>query len=257
MNVRVIRLWAYSISSYSALVALGIFSGLVYVAWLARIRGLGWMQVLDGALWSLAFGLSGARLAYVLLNPADYVTYPPAILTRWGGGLDYQGGLLAGLVGLWVFARRARLPFLQLLDLATPGVALAQAFAWVGAPLQGVYYGVALRFPLSQWLPDLHGVYGPRFPTQLLALLMSVCLLANLHRFRSSRLRQGTLGLSYLLVSSGGFFALEFALGDDAIHLGLLRFTQWVELAELAAAATLLWLLWRPRTTHDTSKRVG
>ncbi len=237
----------YSLYGYTALVCLGILLGVAYVCWQGYRAGYRDTGLLDGALWALVGGLVGARLTYVIPNWADYAGRPAALLSFWGGGLVFQGGLIGGAVALLLYALCTQLPFLRLVDLAAPAVALAQGLGWMGAHLHGANYGLIVRSPLSMWLPDLYGVYGPRFPTQLLASLLGFVLFGVLYRLSERKLQPGALALLYLLGNGVGHFLLEFTRADEAPYLDLLRVTQVAELLEAIAASFLLLYLWGVR----------
>jgi phosphatidylglycerol:prolipoprotein diacylglycerol transferase len=229
---------------YSALVYLGIVLAIAYVQWRGRRAGYRALQVLDGALWALAGGLVGARLAYVLPNWGDYAGRPVALLRFWGGGLVFQGGLIGGAAALWLYSLFVGLSFPRLADLAAPAVGLAQSFGWAGAWTYGANYGLIIRSVFSMWLPDLYGVYGPRFPTQFLACVLGLLSFLGLHRLSRLKPTPGILALLYLLSNGVGHFALEFTRADEAPFLGLLRLTQIAELVEIVIAAALLLYLW-------------
>ncbi len=282
MHPVVLRWGAHSLYWYSVLMCLGIALGVAY-AWIkARAVGMDaqWrggqvaaasstqasergfacltdINVLDGALCVLAGGLAGARAAYVIPNWTDYAGRPTALFRFWGGGLVFQGGLLGGLLALLLYSLCARAPFARLLDLAAPAVALAQGLGWIGALLHGANYGVIMRSPLSLWLPDLYGVYGPRFPTQVAGALLGFLLFWGLHRLSRRGLWPGILGLLYLFANGLGHFILEFTRADEAPFVGLLRITQWAELAEVVAACVLLLYLWRLAVMSKTSRRTA
>jgi phosphatidylglycerol:prolipoprotein diacylglycerol transferase len=246
---RVLFRWGrYSLYWYSALIGIGTALGVLYVHWRGRAAGYRDTTLLDGALWTLVGGVVGARVAYLIPNWVDYAGRPAALLSFWGGGLVFQGGLIGGATALLLYSLYAQLPFPLLVDLAAPALSLAQGLGWIGALLHGAHYGVVMRTPLSMWLPDLYGVYGPRLPTQLLASLLGFLLFFVLYRLSERKLPAGTLGLVYLLGNGAGHFLLEFTRADEAAYLGLLRATQVAELAEVALACLLLcylWLRWR------------
>ena len=249
MNPVLFRWRSYTLYTYSALLWLGIVLGIAYAVWQGRRRGYGHAQVVDGALWVLFGGLLGARLAYVLPNWEVYGGRLTALFGLWGGGYTFQGGLLGGTVALWLYSLRARLSFPRLADLAAPAVALAQALGWAGAWVHGAHYGLVMSSPLSMWLPDLYGVYGPRCPTQMLACALGIVLFLTLHRLSQLRLPTGRLALLYLLVNGLGHFLLEFTRGDEAPYWGPVRWTQLIALAEVVVAAALLLYLWHRRTS--------
>jgi phosphatidylglycerol:prolipoprotein diacylglycerol transferase len=243
------RWGTHTVYWYSALLWLGIVLAVVYAQWQGRLRGYRHPQALDGALWALLGGLLGARLAYVIPNWQDYGGRPEALLGFWGGGYTFQGGLLGGTLALWLYSLRTRLSFPRLADLAAPAVALAQGLGWAGAWAHGANYGLVLSSPLSMWLPDLYGVFGPRFPTQMLACALGILLFLGLHRLSRFHLRPGMLALLYLLCNGLGHLLLEFTRADEAPYWGPLRWTQVAALAEVAIGIALLLCLWRKRRT--------
>jgi phosphatidylglycerol:prolipoprotein diacylglycerol transferase len=250
MQPVLLRWHSFSLYWYTALMCLGILLAVGYAQW-QGYRGTVPKNrrqdtlVLDAALWVLVGGLVGARLAYVIPNWVDYAGRPVALLSFWGGGLVFQGGLVGGTVGLLLYALWAELSFFHLVDLAAPAVALAQSLGWAGAHLHGANYGLVMRSDLSMWLPDLYGVYGPRFPTQMLASMFGLLLFFQLHEWRQRRLPPGTVALLYLLLNGLGHFFLEFTRADEAPYVGLLRVTQVAELLEVVFSGVLLWYVWR------------
>lgn len=247
MDPVLFRWRSYSVYWYSALLWLGIVLAIAYAQWQGRARGYRHQHVLDAALWVLLGGLVGARLAYVLPNWQDYGGRITALLGLWGGGYAFQGGLLGGTVALWLYSLRAGLSFPRLADLAAPAVALAQALGWAGAWVHGANYGLVMSSPLSMWLPDLYGVYGPRFPTQMLACGLGLLLFLGLHRLSQLHPPAGRLALLYLLANGLGHFLLEFTRADEAPYWGPVRWTQVAALAEVALSTGLLLYLWYRR----------
>jgi phosphatidylglycerol:prolipoprotein diacylglycerol transferase len=263
MHPVLMRWGTQNLYSYSVALCVAVLLGTAYVLW--RTRGVlprdamqaTWADwsLLDGALWTLAAGFIGARLAYVGGNWQDYAGRPAALWQDWGGALVFQGGLLAGLLALWLYSFWSRRSFGRLVDAAAPAVALAQSIGWVGALLHGANYGVVMRSPFSLWLPDLYGVYGPRLPTQLLAALLGMGLFLGLHRLGRFRLVPGTIGLIYLFGNGLGHLMLEFTRADDAVFLCALRLTQWAELAQVVVASALMLRIWRRARTGQTRRR--
>ena len=251
---------AYSLYSYSVLIFLGIVLSVVYAHWRGRRAGYRDVLVLDAALWALVGGLIAARVTYVIPNWVDYGGRPIALLSFWGGGLVFQGGLIGGALALLLYALYAQLSFLSLVDLAAPAVSLAQGLWWAGALMHGANYGIIMRSRLSLWLPDLYGIYGPRFPTQLLACLLGLLLFLILHRLSEHDVPPGMSGAVYLLGNAVGHFLLEFTRADEAPYLGLLRVTQIAELLEIAVACALLLYLYlrhRARAHSPDTRETG
>ncbi len=240
MDPILFRWGRYTLYTYTALLGLGIVLAVAFAHWRGRRAGYPDLVILDGALWTLVGGLIGARLVYVIPNWGDYAGRPLAILSLWGGGLVFQGGLIAGTVALWLYSLSVQRSFLPLADIAAAAVALAQGLGWIGALIHGAHYGVIQRSALSMWLPDLYGIYGPRFPTQLLASLLGFALFYSLYRLSELPHRPGMVALIYLLGNGVGHFILEFTRADEACYVGILRATQVAGLVEAFLAAGLL-----------------
>ena len=95
----------------------------------------------------------GARLYYVLFSWDHYAAEPVRALYVWEGGLAIYGGILGGLLAGLLYARRRRLPFLRLADLAAPCFALGQAVGrWGNFVNQEAYGAVVAR----SWQQALH-----------------------------------------------------------------------------------------------------
>lgn len=255
MQPVLVRWGSYSLYWYTALMYLGILLAVGYAAWqgyhgaVPPNKGRDTV-VIDAALWALMGGLVGARLGYVIPNWTDYAGQPLALLRFWGGGLVFQGGVVGGTVGLFLYALWEELSLFHLMDLAAPAVALAQSLGWAGAHVHGANYGIIVRSDLSMWLPDLYGVYGPRFPTQMLASLLGLLLFFQLHGWRERGFPPGTVALLYLLFNGLGHFLLEFTRADETSYIGLLRVTQVTELLEVIFSGLLLWYVWRVGRTR-------
>lgn len=159
-----------TIHAYGVLLALGAGLGLVLLSRLARKSGLDPERLTSLALWVLLAALAGARLMFVLLEPAGFLKAPWRFFYIWQGGLVFYGGVIAGLaVGLFL-ARRWGIPLLAMMDCFAPALALGQAFGRLGCFMAGCCYGresdlpwaVTFTHPLTLAPPGI-----PLHPTQL------------------------------------------------------------------------------------------
>jgi phosphatidylglycerol:prolipoprotein diacylglycerol transferase len=225
---------------YSALIWLGLVAALTYALWQAPRAGYQRSTILDAGLSLLVGGLLGARAAYVITNWADYAGRPEALLGFWGGGYSFQGGLLGGALGLWLYALAVHQSFPKLADLAAISLSLGQSIGWAGAWVHGANYGLVVSSTFSMWLPDLYGVYGPRIPVQMLACFLGALIFLGLHRLLRFRFPAGFVASAYLLGNGILHFVLEFMRADDTLYVGPLRWTQLAALAEIVLATSIL-----------------
>ena len=247
---------------YGLLLMLGAFAGAVLtrrmLRWMGRDPELAW----DALLWVLIFGIIGARLYHVFtpsrslleqgINTAYYLTHPLDILMIWQGGLGMPGAIAGGLVGLWVYARRAKAPFLVLLDAATPAVALGQAIGRWGNFVNQELYGPPSDLPWAipirpeNRLPGYESFerFQPLFLYESLFNLANAVFLVWIWRRYGSRLHKGDLFLIYLITYPLARFGLEFLRLDYVPLLGI-NLNQGLMLVVAVGSAVALYLRYR------------
>ncbi len=220
--------------TYSLLVAAGLCIGVLGLALEGLRRGWAPERLLEILVWALVPATVGGRLAYLLaLAPPD-VLRPVAWLKPWGDGIAWPPALLAGALGLAMWAAWRRQPCLELLGGLVPGLALGQAVGWLGAAAHGASAGIPL--PAERWAPymrDLYGVILPRFPLQHLAA--GLCLGAWL-LIAAAPVRGGAGRVAcYALITGAGLCALLFWRDGRVVLWGGLSLEQ---IEYLAVGAT-------------------
>ena len=177
------RYGPFFLYGYSVALGLGLVAGLGLTAWLVRTKAhSGWV---DGALLGLVAGVMGGRLGFVVGQRVYFRERPFETLDIWQGGLSYHGALLAGLLALWLWCVWGKRPFYTYAALFAPTIVLLNAFGWLACYWEGCAYGreavldgtVWLRW-LTADLPDDFGVFGLRYQTQLVGILLSLLVFA-------------------------------------------------------------------------------
>jgi prolipoprotein diacylglyceryltransferase len=108
----------YSPKWYGILWGLSLLSCFFLGSWVFRKSGKDEEKVTIIIQYIFVFGLIGSRLAHVFLyNFGYYMHNPLEILEVWKGGLASHGGVVGGLLGLYIFCRRNKgFTFLWTLD---------------------------------------------------------------------------------------------------------------------------------------------
>lgn len=238
MNPDFINLFGHPIKWYGVLTAAGFLAAVAHWNHLARREGLDPQMGSEMGVWCIVSGILGARLAYVLAHPQDYLAHPLEILRIWHGGQIFYGGLIAGILAFCVLARRRRWPLAWFADFSITAVPLGHAIGRVGCFMNGCCHGHASDVP---WAIPLGGARV--HPTPLYEALANLVVYAILRRFYPRRSRDGTVLALYLLLYPAARFGLEFTRGDERQHWGALTVAQGVSLAMLAAGAALWFLL--------------
>ncbi|MHB8959985.1 MAG: prolipoprotein diacylglyceryl transferase, partial [Candidatus Limnocylindrales bacterium] len=252
----------FEIRWYGLFVALAIAVAVGIALAGARRAGLAPGLVEDAAIWVGASALAGGRLLYVLQNGLpDIAAHPLHVFAIWQGGLSFYGGLVAGLLGLAVWARRRGVGFGRAADVAAPAAAAGQAVGHIGCLIGGDSYGLPTSGPLAVVYssPNAMAPQGvPLVPTQLyeavgLGLLAAALWLG---RGRLERLGPGATAAAYLLGNAAIRFGLFF-LRDDVVVLAGLKVAQLIAVGiAVAGAAWLATLLrrQRPSTLSATAR---
>jgi len=197
----------------------------------------------EAGLVSLAGGLLGARLGFVLTHLAYFSQDSWEIVRLWRGGLSGPSAVLGAACGLGLFAIATRQPFWPLADaLAAPALLVAAA-AWLGCLVDACAFGLPtfgpLRLPVS---PGLMQVRLPRWPTQAAGALACLAPLLLLLRRGSTALPSGVPALVAVLSLSLSGLALSFLRGDPAPTLAGMRQEAlgWTAIALLSVLAFAL-----------------
>jgi len=236
---------------YGLIVALAIAVGVAVSRKQAARRGLKESDVLDAVAWVVLAGLVGARLFHVLDHwDHEYAANPARALYIWEGGLAIWGGVVGGLAALWIFSHRRKMDFGVLVDVAAPGLVLAQAMGRLACLITGDAMGTATTGPIGlayvhpgAMVPELGVFY---VPTPLYEMMWNLVLFAILIRLSLRRHEPGTLFMVYLVLYAAGRFVISTWSGYREIAFGLNQ-AQLISLAALAVAGP--WLATRLRRT--------
>lgn len=164
-----------SLSSFGFFLALGFVFGIFLVWRLCRAWDLDEERSLDLTLLTFLGGLLGARVYFAVLNLQYFIASPAnLIMINRVPGLSFWGGILGGWLTLYFFAKRFRMDFWQLADIALVGVLGGLILSDIGCFLGGCNIGMPSR---AFFAVTMVGNLGTRWPIQILeALLLSVSL---------------------------------------------------------------------------------
>ncbi len=165
--------------------------------------------------------IAGGRLGYVLFyDPGKYAADPLEIIKIWHGGLSFHGGVIGAFLAICLFARRRRIPILNVSDAcavaACPGILFVRCANFINGELWGKPTDVpwAMVFPRGGPLP--------RHPSQLYEGLLEGALLFFVLwtlRDRAFLRPDGRMGGAFLISYAAMRFLVEFFREPDE-HLG-------------------------------------
>lgn len=134
---------------YGLMWVLTIFIGAKFFEYFVKREGLP-EQVSESIFWYGTLGtILGARLGHCLFyDPAFYLSHPLEIITGFrDGGLASHGAAIGLLIGLWLFARKNRLPYVWGLDRIMIVVGIGGALVRLGNLFNSEIFGGPTTLP--------------------------------------------------------------------------------------------------------------
>ncbi|MCS6902803.1 MAG: prolipoprotein diacylglyceryl transferase [Candidatus Bipolaricaulota bacterium] len=223
---------------YGVMYVVAILVGIWLTRRLAARRGLSLTldDVLDFVLMTVPVAIVGARLYYVAFQWSSF--YVPDnlwqtltnIIAIWEGGLAIHGGILAGLLMLWVFCRVKRVSLWAFADAVAPSMILGQALGRFGNFMNGDAYGTPIGPEWPAWLDWVGVVYAPgtpghqqwghipSHPTMLYEMVGDLMIFGILLWLGRKNFQDGFITALYAILYSVLRFGIEF-LRADALWL--------------------------------------
>ena len=246
------RFGPFFLYAYTVVMGLGLAAGIGLTYWLEKRDGRerpNWQpDWIEGLIIGLFAGLVGGRIGFVWANISYYQEHLDEIGLVWRGGLSYHGALLAGLLAFWAWSAWRRRSFGDYSGLLAPAFILGSAIGWLACWLEGCAYGRETSpGPFAADLPDSFGVYGLRYQTQMMGLVLCLLTLLLILLLRR-RMRPVALFWTALLVLAAGRLVVSLMRGDQIPLLGFYRLDTILDTVTLLMAliALLVLFLWRP-----------
>ncbi len=211
----------FTLHTYGVLLAIAFLAGLYVVSRQAKRAGLDPGRVTDMAVWVLIAGLVGAKLLLLAVDWRFYTQNPRQLLGIFQSGGVFYGGLVAGILVAWFYARRYRLPGWKTADVLAPGVVLGQAIGRLGCFSAGCCWGKPSHLPWAVTFTDLNAARQvgtpmdiPLHPSQLYESFAAFLIFFFLVWLARRQSFQGQVALAYVTLYSIVRFSLEFLRGD-------------------------------------------
>ncbi len=234
---------------YGVIIMLGIVAAFIHAIIRSKREGFTTDDVLDMGIFTVLFGVLGARLYYVVttLDTHEYKNFIDVIAV-WEGGLAIYGGIIAGCTALVLTAVYKKINPLKVMDAVGPGVMLAQAIGRWGNFMNGEAFGYevaegSLLYPFRMGLisdytntgSTMH-YYHPTFLYESLwniAGFVLICLIYRKKKFN------GQMALTYFAWYGFGRMFIE-GLRTDSLYVGPFRISQVVGALCFIAGVSLM-----------------
>lgn len=201
----------FRVSTYAAMLYIGFVLGVLLGQ---RESGLSSPRFELMALILLIPALIGGRLWYLLQHPKTRLT----TIGARSGGAGLYGGLVLSFVASWPLLHFAREPFWRFWDGAAVVLLVGMTITRVGCLMTGCCSGRETQGPLGMWLPDEHGRWRRRYPTQIMEVLWSALILAVALWLYNPSAPAGALFLGSAAAYGLGRIGLELLRAEATVH---------------------------------------
>ncbi|HNT26424.1 MAG TPA: prolipoprotein diacylglyceryl transferase [Anaerolineales bacterium] len=211
----------------------------------------------------LALGvLGGAYLGLFIPYATNHLAGNPAPAQWWLSGQNWFGAVTGGSLAGLLYCKHNHRPVGWSFDLFAPLLPLALAIVRIGCQLAGDSYGKLTSTWLAMRLPDDHGLWANRYPTQIVDTLINLLILFALLSFERWTIQsgkgrgwpfEGFLFWLYVLLFCGQRLYFEAWRGDTPILFGTWTWNHLYSLLGfMAALVGIAWELRRASTLKPT-----
>jgi prolipoprotein diacylglyceryl transferase len=249
-NTNTVDVGPFTIHMYGLMLLLAIAAAVLLIGIRWRRLGGDWDLVLRMAVWGVAAGIVGARAYHVITSWDEVPKEWWGVFAVWKGGLGVWGGILCGVLAGAVVVKRAGVSVFQMMDVAAPGLLLAQGIGRWGNYFNQELFGKPSDLPWAVQIDPQHrpsgyqldSTFQPTFLYEFIwdLLMVGVLILVG-WRYR---IKPPALFALYVSLYTG-FRAYEETLRIDPAHhfLGQ-RLNFWVSVL-LFAIATAFFVWWQ------------
>lgn len=215
---------------YAIMIVTAIVMALLVLKLREKYFSIKFADIIDLCIYLIPISIISARIYYVLFSIDDYISNPISILDFRGGGLAIYGGIIGGILTCYIFCKKRKINFVDLLDYATPSLAIGQAIGRWGNFFNVEAYGTQTNLPWRMGIYEF-GEYIEVHPTFLYESMGTLILFVILINIKNRKF-SGQAVCTYL-IGYGLIRMLIEGLRTDSLMLGNIRISQLLSLAIL------------------------
>ena len=216
---------------YSFFILIAVLIGFILALREGKKRNIDKDIIFDMGFYAVIFGILGARLYYVLFNLDLYQHDFLEIFRLWNGGLAIHGGIIIGLLTIYIFSKMRNVKMLELTDIVVPSLILGQAIGRWGNFFNSEAHGPVTTLANLQNLKiipnfiikgmKIDGVYyHPTFYYEFLWCILGFIIILLVRKFYKNR-KNGQLTCLYLMFYSLGRFFIESLRTDSLMIMNI------------------------------------
>lgn len=215
INPVLFQLGPFTVHWYGVITALAFLVIILGVIRKSERFGLKQDDLIDMMLFTAPIGIIGARIFYVLVNWELYSSNPIDIIKIWEGGLAIYGGIILGIITIFLFCRARKINPLQLLDHLVVYLALGQSIGRWGNFVNQELFGPATDLPWGMTGNIIQRTETePVHPLFLYESLWSLTAFFILLWFRKRKKLQGEVFSLYMVFYGGARLVIDSMRSD-------------------------------------------
>lgn len=205
---------------YGLIICVGIILAFCYVVFRAKQVGIDLDTIIDYSLITVPSAILGARLYYIIFNPAGYNTLYD-IIAIWNGGLAIYGAIIVGAICVFCISKYKKIKFMVVADFAAPAVMLGQLIGRWGNFMNGEAFGSETTLPWRMGVCNQLTLYETIYvhPTFLYESLWNLLGFILINLVYKKKKFNGEILLYYVTWYGLGRAFIE-TLRTDSLYLG-------------------------------------
>lgn len=193
-------------------------------------------DIVDLAIYVIPISIISARIYYILFSLNDYIAKPISILEFRSGGLAIYGGIIGGLITCYIFCKKRKINFIDLLDYIVPSLAIGQSIGRWGNFFNVEAYGTQTNLPWRMGIYEF-GEYIEVHTTFLYESICTLILFIILINIKNRKFSGQSVCV--YLIGYGFVRMLIEGLRTDSLMLGNIRISQVLSLIILIFGITI------------------
>jgi phosphatidylglycerol---prolipoprotein diacylglyceryl transferase len=231
-----------TVYSYGLMMALGFLAADLVIRLECKRRGFDPEYSSSIVIWAAIGGIAGSRIYAILDDLPAYIADPKSMIFS-GSGFVWYGGLIGGLLAVYLVSRWYKIGFGVTADMCGPALAIGQAFGRIGCHLSGdgdwglpstLPWAVAYPKAIVGWnadtvlkLDDHYRLVSGFFPgvrvhpAPIYEAILYVGVFAFLWSIRKKSGRPGRLLCWYFVTAGAARFVVEFVRINPRVFMDL------------------------------------
>lgn len=271
---KALSIFGFDIAYYGMIIGFAMLIGIFIAAGEAKRTHQNQEHYFDLAIYAIIFSIIGARLYYVIFSWDYYKGHLLSIFNLREGGLAIYGGVIAGVITVFVFASIKRLSAKKLLDTVCLGLVAGQMIGRWGNFFNREAFGeytnglFAMQLPINsvrasditeKMRENIVSIDGVSFiqvhPTFLYESLWCLLILIMLFLYRKKKKFDGEVFLMYLFLYALGRVWIEGLRTDQLCLPGIGWPVSQVLAALLVILSPVLIVMGRRRAERERRNR--